>query len=128
MAIAAGRLPPRPWDDTSSPELTPERAARLLLSHAMRTPEGPLLFLPTTTDPFSSGFTSGDRFSTAVTGADAAPTDMRGKSEIAGDRRRGGRAGGAVEVGVRVVEVGTSSTTMGAAEVADRLVYVDGAR
>lgn len=42
--------------------------------------------------------------------------------------RRGRDGGGTVQVGVRVVELGTTSRTIGTAEVADREVYMDGAR
>lgn len=81
-------------------------AARVLLSHTLRSPDGqgPLLFSPTASDPFVSGFRDGERFATAV------------------------RVGG-VEVGVRVLEVGTRSAVAGTVDgVPDREVYVDGAR
>ncbi|CAM9554131.1 unnamed protein product, partial [Scytosiphon promiscuus] len=172
MAIAAGALPPRPWyNDSSSssppsssttaasasasPVLTAERAARVLLSHTLRAPEGqgPLLFSPTAGDPFASGFTNGDRLVTAaVVVADAAEgfpfhaaglysDGERGRSGDGdggdaddGTRGRGSKealAGGAgsVDVGVRVLEVGTRSAVAGTTDgVADREVYVDGAR
>lgn len=145
MAIAAGDLPPRPWNDSSSSsspipfQLTPQRAARLLLSHTLRTPEGPLLFSPTAADPFASGFTNGDRFSTVVSVSQGGfPKSKATAAEHEMSRNPGvetedqntssmGR-GRAVEVGVRVLEVGTRSTTTGTADVPDKEVYVDGAR
>lgn len=126
----------------------------MLLSHTLRAPEGqgPLLFSPTAGDPFASGFTDGDRFATAVpASADAfagfpisAADDFDGERGADGDgavddgtpqRRRSVEGagvvlrGGSVDVGVRVLEVGTRSAVAGTTDgVADREVYVDGAR
>ena len=90
----------------------------MLLSHTLRSPDGqgPLLFSPTASDPFASGFKDGERFATAVgVGGEGGP--------------EGGERVGGVEVGVRVLEVGTRSAVAGTSGgVPDREVYVDGAR
>ncbi|CAM9666230.1 unnamed protein product, partial [Ectocarpus fasciculatus] len=109
IAIAAGDLPPRPWyevnstssSSSSSPSLglTPERAARLLLSHTLRPAEGegPLLFTPTAGDPFASGFKDGERLLTAAAAAAAAGPvgSSTGDAEDGrGDEHGGGLSGG----------------------------------
>lgn len=103
LAISAGQLPPRPW---GSSDLSPDQAARLILSHTLQTPDGPFLFSPSVTDPFSSSYTDGQRVSTAV----------------------GVSGGTGVEVGVRVIELGSRSTTPLALEVVDKEIFVNEAR
>lgn len=127
LAIAGGKLPPRPWN---SSVLAPEQAARLLLSHVLRTPDGPLLFAPSANDPFASGFVDGARFATAATSGSSSIIAAASSSQ---ESRKAGRTasavgGGVVDVGVRVVELGSRTVTIGSESVLDREVYVDDAR
>lgn len=115
--------------------MTPERAARLLLSHTLRTSDGPLLFSPTAANPFASDFADGARFPTAVVNG-GVTVRARGERTGTGDGWEGmaewegrrARSAGGVNVGVKVVEKSTRSTATGGVDVADEEVFVDGAR
>ncbi|CAM9653651.1 unnamed protein product, partial [Choristocarpus tenellus] len=113
LAISSGALPSRPWLPGGNASLTSSAAEHLLLSHALETLAGAILFLPSAVDPFASSFLDESHLPTFI------------------NNTINGTAGGPdreVTVRVRLVEMGTSSTLPSGASIKDKEVYVDNAR